>query len=755
MKKKYIPLSLFVSIILTSSVFANEGDNFNKLNIYENNLNSLSSTPQVMTKNKSNKEYENVRILYNRTRPVDIKIFSQDKNITNEVAEISVNSNLLSREYLPQLLGYDKNYYINGDEINLAELKVNDVIEFKDARGVIIVKAKYTGGGNFDYIEEEHKGEKPKNDLEISKGDAITLYDNLEFNYKEELIDKYIEIKSGNLGVVNLVDSISVNGIDLEKKDYKVAVSKDSFYISAYENRIYISSLKNGDVIQFKDTDSQILGTFKYDNGQLKKVDSNSQLDKLAIKIEGYFEPALVGQKKYDAISGATGMVNENKNSHVRIVTNRADVNRISDWKTLDEYLSVPANEIKVSISPEGSGMVGKVDTYTSELKLSGTPKAEGEYKIKITIPFAGKTVESNELKFRVFNGDVKFKDRLKEASENFEFKKLKGNNNYSWDIEPYEIKNFGAADESVTIPKELKLMWGSHVSGTYAYIGKTKDETNRQTIIIDSDTDLTLINTIVRSGVNIIVKDGAKFNLYDSVVYGNIVVHSGGTFQMNHDAFNNKPVTGSSINGQLILEDGAILKDSLIYSNTNFVAEKLNAQANKNDDAVVLVKGNIKIDGKVFIRGDEEATGTKLDGTPYRGQSAMRVEDGTVTLSEGSILGLYGGGKASNAANHFGGNALELINGKIDGDGRLIAIGGSSHSKNGIGGRAIEGTGSIDVKEAYLEGGDNYFGGKVGKFADEGIVITPKVKGEAKDGTQKSSSDNLVKENYWSDVKM
>lgn len=754
MKKKYIPISLIVGVMLTSSVYANGPANVNNLKQYENNLEKHSSAPMDIRNNVSDKKYDNVKILYNRTRPVDIKIFSKDKNITDKVKEIKVNGNLLSEELFLQAY-YLQNYYMDGDKIFLPELDKSDVIEFIDYNGNTIVRAKYMGGGNFEYIEDKLKNEKPKDDLDLSNGETEDLYKNAKFSYKREMNDQYIEISNGKLGMVNFVDSVSINGRDLERKDYKIAVIKDSFYVSIYENRIYISDLKNGDIIQFKDIESNIIGTLKYRNGELERIDDNSKLDNFFIKIEGYFEPALVGQQKYDAISGATGMINENKNSHVSVVTNRGDVNRISDWKTLSEDLPVPANEIKVSISPEGSGMVGKIDTYTSELKLSGVPKREGTYKIKITVPFGGKIIESNELKFRIFNNDVKFNDRLNDAKVNFEFKKLKEDNKYFWDIEPWEIKNFGGTDESVTIPRELKLMWGSHVSGTYSYLGKTKTETDGQTIIIDSDTDFTLINTIVRSGVNIIVKGGGKFNLYDSVVYGNIIVLNGGTFQMNHDTFNNKPITGSSINGQLILEDGAILKDSLIYSNTNFVAEKLNAPANKNDDAVVLVKGNIKIDGKVFVRGDEEATGTKPDGTPYRGQSAMRIENGVVTLAEGSILGLYGGGKASNAANHFGGNALELVNGKIDGEGRLIAIGGSSHSKNGFGGKAVYGIGDIDVKEAYLEGGDNYSGGRVGKFSDEKIIISPKVKGEAKDGIQKSSNDNLVKENYWSDVKI
>ena len=56
-----------------------------------------------------------------------------------------------------------------------------------------------------------------------------------------------------------------------------------------------------------------------------------------------------------------------------------------------------------------------------------------------------------------------------------------------------------------------------------------------------------------VLSSVHIIVENGGKLTLSDSVVQGIIDVQSGGTFSMNYDSFNNEFTTGASLCGQLL----------------------------------------------------------------------------------------------------------------------------------------------------------------------------------------------------------
>lgn len=49
--------------------------------------------------------------------------------------------------------------------------------------------------------------------------------------------------------------------------------------------------------------------------------------------------------------------------------------------------------------------------------------------------------------------------------------------------------------------------------------------------------------------------------------------------------------------------------------------------------------------DGQVFLRGDEAPTGIDpATGTSYTGQNGVQV-NGTLTLTEGSVLAVYGAG--------------------------------------------------------------------------------------------------------------
>ena len=199
-------------------------------------------------------------------------------------------------------------------------------------------------------------------------------------------------------------------------------------------------------------------------------------------------------------------------------------------------------------------------------------------------------------------------------------------------------------------------------------------------------------------SSVRIVVEKGGKLPLRDSSVQGIIDVQSGGIFSMNYDSFHQKFETGASICGQIRLADGAILENAAIYSHTNYLANG-NLKDRSNDKAVVAAKGNVTVKGQVFIQGDEA-------GSTGKGQTALEVKNGTLTLADNAVLVTYGGGGNVTLYSN-GGSAVELDNGSIAGKGKLVAIGGPVLF--GSGDEAVAGTGSIDVSEVFLQGATAY----------------------------------------------
>jgi len=225
-----------------------------------------------------------------------------------------------------------------------------------------------------------------------------------------------------------------------------------------------------------------------------------------------------------------------------------------------------------------------------------------------------------------------------------------------------------------------------------------------------------------VLSSVKIIVKDGGVLNVMDSSIHGKIEVENGGVLQVNYNPKDESFGKGSSINGQIELKEGGILENSLIYSNTNYLPD--GKVARHNVSPVVKVTGNATIRGKVYIRGDEAPTGTDPEtGKLYTGQPALGVENSTLTISEGGVLGTYGGGRMPLTS--IAAPAIKLNNGKIEGEGSLIAIAGRSTMPGENGQVAVAGNGSLAVANMYIQGGDTYNkNGKGGDGLDKNVVI-------------------------------
>lgn len=578
-------------------------------------------------------------------------------------------------------------------------------------------------------------------------------------------------------GYVNAITDVKVNGTSWEAKSYGVS-SGGAYKKNVDDNTLQFAStdfspnpaipvLKSGDVITITATGYEDL-TFKLvidPNGNASLTEDDNQGDpyELHVKIEGSFEAAIVGQKDYDGVSSAsTGGASSNKNSAVTVYgalvqkdTEPAD----SDWEALDHLskIQLEGNKCSVSIVPDvaggtaensDSGMEGVYMTLSSDLTLNGTPKDPGTYLISVSIEDnRGRKATSNTLPFRIYKGEETLAEQIK--TENL---KQYASGLYAWDImEPWAIKNFGSnvdgQEESVRVPEKLEVWFGSHESGTYGFLGydipwaDVKAGKIPQTLYIPAGCNLTLTNMKILSSVRIVVENGGKLTLSDSTVQGIIDVQSGGTFSMNYDAYSKKFTTGASICGQLRLEDGAILENAAIYSHTNYLANG-DLTDRSNDDAVVAVTGNVTLKGQVFISGDEA-------GSTGKGQTALQVKNGTLNLEAGATLATYGGGGNTTLYSN-GGEAIQLENGTITGDGKVIAIGGSVTF--GPGGNAVSGNGAIHTSEVFLQGATSYTAKNAapGKALEGDITLTS-AKRHVADGTQVESGQNdPLADLYW-----
>lgn len=599
--------------------------------------------------------------------------------------------------------------------------------------------------------------------------------------------DWYVTFGKESDNYINAIKGVSVNGKEWKsssttpytggsycKYNYSGYMNQTKTLVLAFAKKSYISSgtdvLKSGDVITIMATGYKDL-TFKLvidTNGKASVAEDDGQGDpyELHVKIEGSFEAAIVGQKNYDGVSSAsTGGASSNKNSAVTVygaLVRKGAEPADSDWQKLESYSSkikLVGSKCKVNIMPdaskgmtgtEDSGMKGVYMTLSSDLTLNGTPKDAGSYLISIHVEDnQGRTADSNELPFRIYTGEETLADQLK--TENL--KKYESSGLYAWDImEPWAIKNFGSnvtgEENSVRVPKDLEVWFGSHTSGTYGFLGydipwkQVEAGEIPQTLYIPNGCNLTLVNMEILSSVRIVVENGGKLTLRDSSVQGIIDVQSGGTFSMNYDSYENKFETGASICGQLRLEDGAVLENAAIYSHTNYLANG-NLTDRSNDKAVVATSGDVTVKGQVFISGDEA-------GSTGEGQTALKVQNGTLTLEDGAVLATYGGGGNVTLFSN-GGSAIKLDNGTISGNGKVIALGGSVLF--GSGNSAVSGTGTITTAEAYIQGATAYnHAGKnaqPGKSHDASVAINSGKKYVA-NGTLVDGTNDPLADLYW-----
>ena len=567
-------------------------------------------------------------------------------------------------------------------------LKVGDKIVIT-SDGYKDLTLKVTGTGQQWAVEKVTSQTEPEQtkDAPAFAGDQVEI---LYTNYK---IIKLTDVNNDS-DYISKITKVSVDGKEWARTDSATALyGRKAYYPDSSNNRVVFDStvLHTGNVITIKSdgykelylkvtAEGNNFTVVTADSGETNINGASNGVNTLHVRLKGYFESAVTGQQKYDAVSGASTSVSSNKNSNV--VVEAADLPDgqepvEADWKELKETgVKIDKKNTKVNIDSK-SGMAGMYSTYDSSLSLSGTPAEIGTYPVSVTVTDeSGRTVTSNELTFKVYSTKEKLADHLKldNATQTADRK-------YMYDMDPWVIPDFNDTDDIVTVPAEIKAWYGSHTSGTYGELGYavSEGEATTQTLIIPDGCNLTMVNMKVLSSVKIKVENGGTLNLRDSSIYGQIEVENGGTISVNHDDYSGKFLTGTSINGQLILNDGATIKNSMIYSNTNFLPN--GTQARHNTSPVVVTNGNVKVEGKVYIKGDEAATGTDpATGKSYSGQPAFKVSSGTLTIGEGSQLAAYGGGNI--ATTSVGGAAVILDNGTISGAGTLIAVAGKSEAK-------------------------------------------------------------------------
>ena len=293
-------------------------------------------------------------------------------------------------------------------------------------------------------------------------------------------------------------------------------------------------------------------------------------------------------------------------------------------------------------------------------------------------------------------------------------------NGSYRFEQASQAIREFGGVNETVTVPAQIRTWLGASTGSPRGSLGYALAESGEpvQTILIPAGCDLTLTNLDLLSSVKVVVQTGGKLTLRDSVVQGVVEVEQGGTFSMNYDSTSSKFLTGAAINGQLRLKSGAVLENAAVSSDSSRDA--------KNTQPVVAVLGDATVKGYVFLKGDQAQT-----GTTYAGRTGLLVSGSTLTLSQGALLAVYGGGMGNAAT--VGGDAIRLDRGTISGAGTLIAVGGNGTYDRG--GDAVSGSGTVIPGKAYLQGGASAFPatltGTAGKAVATGVYAPNAVKND------------------------
>ena len=227
-------------------------------------------------------------------------------------------------------------------------LKVGDKIVIT-SDGYKDLTLKVTGTGQQWAVEKVTSQTEPEQtkDAPAFAGDQVEI---LYTNYK---IIKLTDVNNDS-DYISKITKVSVDGKEWDRTDSASALySRKAYYPDSNNNRIVFDStvLHTGNVITIKSdgykelylkvtaegNDFTVVTT---DSDKTNINGASNGVNTLHVRLKGYFESAVTGQKKYDAVSGASTSVSSNKNSNV--VVEAADLPDgqgpvEADWKELKE----------------------------------------------------------------------------------------------------------------------------------------------------------------------------------------------------------------------------------------------------------------------------------------------------------------------------------------------------------------------------------------------------------------------------------
>lgn len=367
----------------------------------------------------------------------------------DNIQQISVNGNNLTKASLSSWLSKGE-YYLCGSsdqyiKFSANSFEVNDQIVITST-GYKDLTLKVTGTGKQWAVEKVTSQPEP----EQTKDAPAFAGDQVKILYTDYKIIKPADENTDSDYIRNITE-ISVDGTPWEKTDRAAALfNRKAYYPDSSNNRVVFDStvLHTGNVITIKsdgykelylkvNAEGNDFTVVVTDSDKTNINGASNGVNTLHVRLKGYFESAVKGQKKYDAVSGASTSVSSNKNSNV--VVEAADLPDgqepvETDWKVLKETgVKIDTKKTTVNIDSK-SGMAGRYSTYDSSLSLSGIPAEPGTYPVSVTVTDeSGRTVTSNELTFKVYSTKEKLADHL-----NLDNATPTADGKYMYDMDPY-----------------------------------------------------------------------------------------------------------------------------------------------------------------------------------------------------------------------------------------------------------------------------------------------------------------------------
>ena len=505
------------------------------------------------------------------------------------------------------------------------------------------------------------------------------------------------------LGVVdqelNAGLDVTLDGSNKEKAEITANIEPgdSGILVSVNEKSLVFSqkAVKAGDYV------AHIVAKALKEDGNEERVEKTVPIkiyEKISARLTGHIQDYIVGVGSADATSSASGgggayISNENPGLQIEVKEGENDYISLKDYR--NTYLNTQVSLKLIDKETEEEANIGLTPMYLLDtIKLEGTPNKAGNYGLVAVVNDGIRSVTTDVVDFTVYDPNITLTERFQELNPKQRF----------WNMAPWNIPNVGNS----VVPISLVKIQGSNEHGLYGTIGSyTKFDSETLTIV--EGADLTLKNMKINSNVRVIVEKGAKLTLENSVIYGPLEVR-GGTISTKSE----NPDWKSTINNQLILEDGSIIENLDVVSHARYLTDgNLTIEDPKH---MVIVNGNVRVKGENTLAAD------KGGNAQIGGQTALLV-NGKLILEEGSYLKALGGGDKTMFHVPMGGNGIELKDGSIEGQGSLEAIGGigsnfvNGHTKEKRGGDGIMGQGSVNVKKLIAQGGD-------GSILDESLNV-------------------------------